>query len=66
MLGLLLVLEVIEELECLNKSLQRRTETIAGIRGTIECVRSTLQGKRNEESFQEVFDKAVAMVDSWD
>lgn len=26
--------------------------------------KSTLQGKRNDESFQEVFDKAVGMVDS--
>lgn len=34
------------------------------MRSAIEWVRSTLQSKRNEKSFQEVFDKAVAMVDS--
>lgn len=63
-LGLLVALEVIEELECLNKSLQKRTATIAGMKEAIECVKSTLQGKRNEEKFQKVFDKAVEMVDS--
>lgn len=63
-LGLLLALEVIGDLECLNKSLQKRTETISGMRSAIECITSTLQEKRSEESFQEVFDKAVAMVDS--
>lgn len=61
-LGLLLALEVIEVLECLNTSLQKRTENIAGMRNAVECVRSTIQGKRNEESFQEVFDKAEEMV----
>ncbi len=44
--GLLLALEVIEDLECLNKSLQKRTETIAGIRSAIECVRSTQTFRR--------------------
>lgn len=63
-LGLLLASEVIGELECLNKSLQKQTQTIAGMQAAIEYVKSTLQGKRNKESFQDVFDKAVAMVDS--
>lgn len=65
-LGLCLALEVIEELECLClcTSLQKRTETVAGVRSAIECVRSTVHGKRSEESIHEVFEKAVAMVDS--
>uniref|UniRef100_A0A3B3QRQ9 TTF-type domain-containing protein n=1 Tax=Paramormyrops kingsleyae TaxID=1676925 RepID=A0A3B3QRQ9_9TELE len=63
-LGLLLALELIEELECLNKSLQKRIATIAGMQQSIECVKSTLQFKRNEERFQEIFKNAVKMVDS--
>lgn len=63
-LGLLMASEVIEELECLNKSLQKRTATIAGMRCSIECVRSTLQLKRNEERFYQMFDKAAKMVNS--
>ena len=63
-LGLCLALEVIEELECLNTSLQKRTETVAGMRSAIQCVKSTVHAKRNEENFHEVFEKAVAMVDS--
>ena len=56
-LGLHLALEVILELETLNKSLQSRTETISGMRGAVECVASTLQEKMSEEAFHEVFDK---------
>ncbi len=51
LLGLFWALEVIDELKCLNKSLQKWTETIAGMRSAIEWVRSTLQSKRNEKSF---------------
>lgn len=42
--------EVIGELVCLNKSLQKQTETVSGIREAIEYVRASLQSKRNEES----------------
>ena len=63
-LGLLLTLEMIGELECLNKSLQKRTQTIARMQAAIQCVKSTIKAKRNEEDFQDVFNKAAAMVDS--
>ncbi|KAK0152297.1 Zinc finger MYM-type protein 1 [Merluccius polli] len=63
-LGLILAIEVIEVLECLNKSLQKRTETITGMKSAIDCVRSTVQGKRSETSFQVLYDKAVEMVES--
>ena len=63
-LGLCLELEVIEELGCLSTSLQKRTETVAGMTSAIDCVRSTVHGKRSEKGFHEVFEKAVAMVDS--
>nr|XP_005755119.1 PREDICTED: zinc finger MYM-type protein 1-like [Pundamilia nyererei] len=63
-LGLLMALEVTEELECLNKSLQKLTATIAGMRCSIECFTSTQQLKRNEERFHQMFDKAAKMVNS--
>ena len=63
-LGLLLTLEVIEVLECLNKSLQKRTETISGMKIAIDCARSTIRAKRSETRFQQIFDKAVEMVDT--
>lgn len=40
--------------ECLNTSLQKGTGTVAGMRSAIECVRSTVHGKR-KKSFHEVF-----------
>ncbi|KAK7898153.1 hypothetical protein WMY93_019006 [Mugilogobius chulae] len=61
-LGLLLALEVVDDLECLNKSLQKRTETIAGMRAAVGCVRSNLAAKRNERKFKEIFDKATKDV----
>uniref|UniRef100_A0AAX7SIF0 DUF4371 domain-containing protein n=2 Tax=Astatotilapia calliptera TaxID=8154 RepID=A0AAX7SIF0_ASTCA len=45
-LGLLMALEVTEELECLNKSLQKLTATIAGMRCSIVChIHSTVEKK---------------------
>lgn len=34
------------------------------MQAVVGCVRSSLQGKRNEESFQTLFEKATGMVDS--
>lgn len=36
---------------------KKKNEAIARTSSAAECVRATLQGKRNKESFQEVFDK---------
>lgn len=63
-LGLLLATLVIDDLECLNKSLQKRTETIAGMRAAIGCVRSSLAQKRKDEKFQEIFEEASQKVDA--
>ena len=63
-LGLLVASEVLGELECLNKSLQKQSQTIAGMQAAVEYVSSALQEKRNEEKFEEVFQKAVSMTDS--
>ena len=64
MLGLLVASEVLGELECLNKSLQKQSQTIKGMQAGVDYVSSTLQEKRSEEKFAEVFEKAVLMVDS--
>lgn len=61
-LGLLLASELTGELECLNRSLQMRTQTVGGMRKAVDCVRSTLQMKRDERAFQELFSKAEDMV----
>jgi len=63
-LGMLVASEVLGELECLNKSLQKQSQTISGMQAAVKYVRSTLQKKRNEEHFAEVFEKAESMADS--
>ena len=63
-LGLNLALEVIERLEALNKSLQKRTETVAGMMSAIDCVRDSLRANRSEAKFREIFDKTEEMIDS--
>lgn len=61
-LGLMMGSEVIGELENLNKSLQKETQTICGMREALQYVRESLQAKRNEESFHHMFQKAEDMV----
>lgn len=63
-LGLLVASEALGELECLNKSLQKQSQTIKGMQAAVDYVSSTLQEKRSEEKFAKVFEKAVSMVDS--
>lgn len=65
-LGLILASPVICELECLNISFQKRTETIAGMRAAVEVVRTSLKAKRDEASFEALFEKATAVVQSLD
>ena len=60
-IAFILPVEVIAVLECLNKSLQKWTETIAC--GAVYCVRSTVQVKRSETSFHAFYGKAVEMVE---
>ena len=63
-LGLLVASEVLGELECLNKSLQKQSKTIGGMQAAVEYVSSALQRKMDEEKFKEVFEKAVSMTES--
>lgn len=57
-LGLLLALETIEELENLNTSLQSRTQTINGMLSAVAYVKDAFANKRNSERFQIVYTKA--------
>lgn len=61
-LGLLVASEVIGELECLNKSLQKKTQSVPGMLAAVECVKSTLQAKRSEENFQQIYDRATEFI----
>lgn len=63
-LGLNLALEVIEALEALNKSLQKRTQTVAGMMSAIGCVRDSLRANRSEAKFREILNKTEEMIDS--
>lgn len=63
-LGLHLALEVLEEIECLNKSLQKQTITVAGMQATVEYIKTALQEKRTEGRFQQIFDSATELVTS--
>lgn len=48
-LGLLLALEVTEELECLNKFLQSRSQTVNGMFASVTCVKDDIFHKRARE-----------------
>lgn len=61
-LGLMMATEVIQELECLNCTLQKQTETVFGMLSAADCVRTTLRAKRTEESFQEIYSHATEMI----
>ena len=63
-LGLILASPVISELECLNISFQKRTETIAGMRAAVQVVRTSLKAKKDEASFKTLFKEATAVVQS--
>ncbi|KAL1269056.1 hypothetical protein QQF64_031345 [Cirrhinus molitorella] len=61
-LGLMMATEVIQELECLNCTLQKRTETVSGMLSAADYVRTTLRAKRTEEKFQEIYSHTTEMI----
>lgn len=63
-MGLHLALEVLEEMECLNKSLQKGTITVADMQAASDYVKTALQEKRTEGRFQQIFDSATELVTS--
>ena len=62
-LGLLLALEVTEELECLNKSLQSLTQTVNGMLAAVTCVKESIAEKRTPDKFQSLYNKASQMCE---
>lgn len=62
-LGLMLALDVISELEVLNASLQRSTQTVEGMVSAVFLVQESLRLKRKTEHFEAVFKKAEEMVE---
>ena len=65
-LGLVVAETVIGELECLNTSLQRKTQTISGMHRAVGCVQSTLRSKINDDAYQSLFERASYMGGSLD
>ncbi|CAM4278148.1 unnamed protein product [Leuciscus chuanchicus] len=63
-LGLLLALDVISELEVLNASLQKNTQTVEGMLSAVSLVQESLKSKRNTEHFEAVFKEAGDMCDN--
>ncbi len=63
-LGLTLASAVVGELECLNISLQKKTQTVSGMQAALNHVRSSLKGKRNDKSYLALYEKATTLVDS--
>ncbi|KAE8296869.1 hypothetical protein D5F01_LYC05639 [Larimichthys crocea] len=62
-LGLMLALDVISELEVLNASLQKSTQTVEGMVSAVSVVQESLKSKRTSDHFQEVFKEAEDMVE---
>ena len=63
-LGLLLALDVISELEVLNTSLQKKTQTMEGMLSAVSLVQDSLKSKRNSEHFEAVFKEAEDRCDN--
>ncbi len=63
-LGLLLAFNVISELEVLNASLQKNTQTVEGMLSAVSLVQESLKSKRNTEHFEAVFKEAGDMCDN--
>ena len=54
-MGIFLASEVLGELECLNRSLQRKTASVTGMLAAVKCVKETLQVKRSDEKFHQIY-----------
>lgn len=61
-LGLFLASQVLEHLECLNRSLQSKTATVTGMMAAVDCVRKTFQVKRSDETFHQIYTTVCAKI----
>ncbi len=55
---------MISELEVLNASLQKNTQTVEGMLSAVSLVQESLKSKRNTEHFEAVFKEAGDMCDN--
>ncbi|MEQ2215955.1 hypothetical protein XENOCAPTIV_008434 [Xenoophorus captivus] len=63
-LSLTLASAVVGELECLNISLQKKTQAVSGMQAAVNHVRSFLKRKRNDKNYLALYEKATTLVDS--
>ena len=62
-LGLMLALDVVSELEVLNKSLQKSTQTVGGMVSAVSVVQESLRAKRKPDHFEAIFKEAEDMTE---
>ena len=58
LLGLLIAQDLIEPLEVLNTTIQGRQNTSSGMQEAVDHIKQVFAAKRNEEAFQNLFEKA--------
>ncbi|KAK5874574.1 hypothetical protein PBY51_019510 [Eleginops maclovinus] len=66
LLSLIMALEVLKELECLNRSLQSKTVSVSGMLAAVDCVKNTIQVKRSDETFHRIYTQACDMIQELD
>ncbi|XP_058623254.1 uncharacterized protein LOC131534415 [Onychostoma macrolepis] len=66
MLGLVMAEDIIGDLECLNTSLQLKQQTVSGTLEAVKHVKKSMQEKRTDEHFQQLFTKASDLVTKLD
>ena len=57
---------IVGELECLDISLQKKSQTIFGMQAnhqSVNHVRSSLKGERNDKSYLTLYEKTTTLVD---
>nr|XP_008300301.1 PREDICTED: uncharacterized protein LOC103372433 [Stegastes partitus] len=57
------IMDVTEELECLNTSLQSRSQTLNGMLTAVTCVKDSIAEKRTPERFQSIYNRASQMCE---
>lgn len=66
LLSLIMALEVLKELECLNRSLQSKTVSVSGMLAAVDCVKNTIRVKRCDEKFHQIYTEACDMIQELD
>ena len=66
LLGLVMAEDLMEDLECLNTSLQHSKQSVSGMLEAVEHVKTSMQDKRTEEHFDTLFAKTTARAREMD